>query len=142
MQNTFKVGDKVKVVKFTQSMPQRYHTFINREFLVVWAGGPNRGVEVKDPDSPCNVLFFYNDELELVKDEPAPQEIVSPSQVSQSQEVVSTPKKSIAWAVVNKATGKVEWIRQPRRVARKLAKFQNETSTHVYQVKKIEFNFV
>ena len=92
--------------------------------------------------SNLNGDWFYNNEIELVKDEPTPQEVVSPLQASQSQEVVSTPKKSIAWAVVNKATGKVEWIRQTRRVARKLAKFQNETSTHVYQVKKIEYEFV
>ena len=100
------------------------------------------GVSLDDPDQIALYNFFYFNEIELVKDEPTPQEVVSPSQVSQSQEVVPTPKKSIAWAVVNKATGKVEWIRQTRSTARKLAKFQNETSTHVYQVKKIEFNFV
>ena len=128
MQNTFKVGDKVKVVKFSTNPPERYYDFINREFLVL--GKSNRGTLVEDPDDIFGSIFFYNNELELVKDETTP------------QEVVSTPKKSIAWAVVNKATGKVEWIRQPRRVARKLAKFQNETSTHVYQVKKIEYEFV
>ena len=134
MQNTFKVGDKVKVVRLTHPHCESLKKEIGKEFVVHKSS--SGGI------SNLNGDWFYNNEIELVKDEPTPQEVVSPSQVSQSQEVVSTPKKSIAWAVVNKATGKVEWIRQPRRVARKLAKFQNETSTHVYQVKKIEFNFV
>ena len=134
MQNTFKVGDKVKVVKLNYPHCESLKKEIGKEFVV--HGRSSRGITNQNGD------WFYNNEIELVKDEPAPQEVVSPSQVSQSQEVVSTPKKSIAWAVVNKATGKVEWIRQPRRVARKLAKFQNETSTHVYQVKKIEYEFV
>ena len=134
MQNTFKVGDKVKVVKLTHPHCESLKKEIGKEFVVhtrSWCGISSR-----------NGDWFYNNELELVKDEPTPQEVVSPSQVSQSQEVVPTPKKSIAWAVVNKATGKVEWIRQPRSVARKLAKFQNETSNHLYQVKKIEYDFV
>ena len=134
MQNTFKVGDKVKVVKLTHPHCESLKKEIGKEFVVHTSS--SRGITNQNSD------WFYNDEIELVKDEPTPQEVVSPSQVSQSQEVVPTPKKSIAWAVVNKATGKVEWIRQPRRVARKLAKFQNETSTHVYQVKKIEYEFV
>lgn len=147
MQNTFKVGevsykagDKIRVVELAYAAPSRYQKFIGETFVVVEAG--KDGVSLDDPDQIALYNFFYFNEIELVKDEPTPQEVVSPSQVSQSQEVVPTPKKSIAWAVVNKATGKVEWIRQTRRVARKLAKFQNETSTHVYQVKKIEFNFV
>lgn len=134
MQNTFKVGDKIRVVKLTHPHCESLKKEIGKEFVVHTSSA--RGITNRNDD------WFYNNEIELVKDEPTPQEVVSPSQVSQSQEVVPTPKKSIAWAVVNKATGKVEWIRQTRRVARKLAKFQNETSTHVYQVKKIEFNFV
>ena len=134
MQNTFKVGDKVKVVRLTHPHCESLKKEIGKEFVVHTSSV--RGITNRNDD------WFYNNEIELVKDEPTPQEVVSPSQVSQSQEVVPTPKKSIAWAVVNKATGKVEWIRQPRRVARKLAKFQNETSTHVYQVKKIEYEFV
>lgn len=134
MQNTFKVGDKVKVVRLTHPHCESLKKEIGKEFMVHTRS--SSGISNQNSD------WFYNDEIELVKDETTPQEVVSPSQVSQSQEVVSTPKKSIAWAVVNKATGKVEWIRQTRRVARKLAKFQNETSNHVYQVKKIEFNFV
>lgn len=145
MQNTFKVGDKIKVVKFSTNPPERYFKYIGQVFTVVDVDVVDfgaAGTYTIDPEYDSTYLCFYNNEIELVKDEPAPQEVVSPSQVSQSQEVVPTPKKSIAWAVVNKATGKVEWIRQPRRVARKLAKFQNETSNHVYQVKKIEYEFV
>ena len=140
MQNTFKVGDKFRVVKFSTNPPERYFKYLGQVFTVVDTGADK--TFTIDPEYAFTYLCFYNNEIELVKDETTPQEVVSPSQVSQSQEVVSTPKKSIAWAVVNKATGKVEWIRQPRRVARKLAKFQNETSTHVYQVKKIEYEFV
>ena len=136
MQNTFKVGDKVKVVKLTHPHCESLKKEIGKEFVVHTRS--SRGISNQNGD------WFYNNEIELVKDEPTPQEVVSPSQVSQSQEVVSTAKeqKNHAWAVVNKATGKVEWIRQPRSVARKLAKFQNETSNHLYQVKKIEYDFV
>ena len=140
MQNTFKVGDKFRVVKFSTNPPERYFKYLGQVFTVVEVSATR--IFTINPKCDSAYLCFFNNEIELVKDEPTPQEVVSPSQVSQSQEVVSTPKKSIAWAVVNKATGKVEWIRQPRRVARKLAKFQNETSTHVYQVKKIEYEFV
>lgn len=140
MQNTFKVGDKFRVVKFSTNPPERYFKCLGQVFTVVEVSA-TRTFTI-DPKCDSAYLCFFNNEIELVKDEPAPQEVVSPSQVSQSQEVVSTPKKSIAWAVVNKATGKVEWIRQTRSTARKLAKFQNETSTHVYQVKKIEYEFV
>lgn len=136
----FKIGDKVKVLKLESFVCKEYESFLGQVFTVT--GVFSHGVSTTSPNTSFSGLFFYNDEIELVKDEPTPQEVVSPSQVSQSQEVVSTPKKSIAWAVVNKATGKVEWIRQTRSVARKLAKFQNETSTHVYQVKKIEYEFV
>lgn len=128
MQNTFKVGDKIKVVKFTHSFPSRYKKFIDQEFYVLETG--DDGVSIEDPDKVTSFIFFYNEEIELVKEEPIP------------QEVTPTPKKNHAWAVVDKSSGKVQWIRQTRSVARKLAQFQNETSTHLYQVKKIEFNFV
>ena len=124
MQNTFKVGDKVKVVKLTHPHCESLKKEIGKEFVVHTSS--SRGITNQNSD------WFYNDEIELVKDEPTPQEVVS----------TAKEQKNHAWAVVNKATGKVEWIRQPRRVARKLAKFQNETSTHVYQVKKIEYEFV
>lgn len=128
MQNTFKIGDKIKVVKFTHSFPRRYKKFIDQEFYVIEVGG--KGVSIEDPDKFTSFIFFYNEEIELVKDEPLP------------QEVVSTPKKNHAWAVVDKSTGKVKWIRQTRSVARKLVKIWEESSKGGYQVKKIEYNFV
>ena len=121
MQNTFKVGDKIKVVKFSAKPPERYFKYLGQEFTVADTA-VDRTFTI-DPEDSCRYLCFFNNEIEPVKDEPA-------------------PKENHAWAVVNKATGKVEWIRQTRRVARKLAKFQNETSTQLYQVKKIEYNFV
>jgi len=132
MQNTFKVGDKVKVVKLkSRGTPLSYQGFIDKTFVVNAVSSSKHGVSCyPPPGSIYNNLFFYNEEIELVKDEPI------------IQEVVSTPKKNHAWAIVDKSTGKVQWIRQTRSVARKLAQFQNETSTHLYQVKKIEFNFV
>lgn len=134
MQNTFKVGDKVKVVKLKSSgTPLPYHGFIDQTFVINAVSSSKHGVSCKSPPGSIYTnLFFYNEEIELVKDEPI------------IQEVTPTPKKqkNIAWAVVDKSTGKVQWIRQTRSVARKLAQFQNETSTHLYQVKKIEFNFV
>jgi hypothetical protein len=132
MQNTFKVGDKVKVVKLKSvGTPLSYHEFTDKTFVINAVPSSKHGVSCKPPPGSTYAnLFFYNDEIELVKDEPI------------IQEVVPTPKKNIAWAVVDKGTGKVQWIRQTRSVARKLAQFQNETSTHLYQVKKIEFNFV
>ena len=132
MQNTFKVGDKVKVVKLRSSgTPLPYHGFIDQTFVINAVSSSKHGVSCKPPPGSIYPnLFFYNEEIELVKDEPI------------FQEVVSTPKKNIAWAVVDKSSGKVQWIRQTRSVARKLAQFQNETSTHLYQVKKIEYNFV
>ena len=139
MQNTFKVGDKIKVVKFSTNPPERYFKYLGQEFTVAEVSADK--TFTIDPEYAFTYLCFYNNELELVKEEPTPQVVVSPSQVSQSQEVTK-PVKNHAWAVVNKATGKVEWIRQTRSVARKLAKFQNETSTHLYQVKKIEYAFV
>ena len=132
MQNTFKVGDKVKVVKLRSSgTPLPYHGFIDQTFVINAVSSSKHGVSCNPPPGSIYPnLFFYNEEIELVKDEPI------------FQEVVSTPKKNIAWAVVDKSSGKVQWIRQTRSVARKLAQFQNETSTHLYQVKKIEYNFV
>lgn len=128
MKNTFKIGDKVKVVKFKDFVCKEYESFLGQVFTVTSVG--ERGVSTTSPNRSFSGLFFYNEEIELVKEEPTP------------KEVVPTPKKNIAWAVVDKSTGEVKWIRQPRSVARKLAKFQNETSNHIYQVKKIEFNFV
>ena len=132
MQNTFKVGDKVKVVELRSSgTPLHYHGFIDKTFVINLVSSSKHGVScTPPPGSIYPNLFFYNEEIELVKEEPIP------------QEVTPTPKKNIAWAVVDKSTGKVQWIRQTRSVARKLAQFQNETGTHLYQVKKIEFNFV
>lgn len=185
MQNKFKVGDKVKVVKLTHPHCESLKKEIGKEFVVHTSS--SRGVCNRNSD------WFYNNEIELVKDEPIIQEhtykvggyvkvkklthqyasglydnvVGKKFKVNAVENVAvstvegyyfyfdeiepttpdvitspATPKKNHAWAVVNKATGKVEWIRQTRRVARKLAKFQNETSTHVYQVKKIEYEFV
>lgn len=132
MQNTFKVGDKVKVVKLKSSgTPLSYHELIDQTFVINEVSSSKHGVSCKPPPGSIYTnLFFYNEEIELVKDEPI------------IQEVTPAPKKNHAWAVVDKSSGKVQWIRQTRSVARKLAQFQNETSTHLYQVKKIEFNFV
>ena len=134
MQNTFKVGDKVKVVKLRSSgTPLPYHGFIDQTFVINAVSSSKHGISCKaPPGSIYTNLFFYNEEIELVKDEPIFQEVTA-----------TTPKKkNIAWAVVDKSSGKVQWIRQTRSVARKLAQFQNETSTHLYQVKKIEYDFV
>lgn len=122
-QHNYKVGGYVKVKKLThQYASGLYDNVVGKKFKV------NAVEDVAV--STVEGYYFYFDEIEPA----VPDVITSP--------VTPAPKKSIAWAVVNKATGKVEWIRQPRSVARKLAKFQNETSTHVYQVKKIEYNFV
>lgn len=135
MQNTFKVGDKVKVVKLKSvGTPLSYHEFTDKTFVINAVPSSKHGVSCKPPPGSTYAnLFFYNEEIELVKDEDEP--II--------KEITPTPKKqkNHAWAVVDKSTGKVQWIRQTRSVARKLAQFQNETSTHLYQVKKIEFNF-
>lgn len=129
MKNTFKIGDKVKVVKFKDFVCKEYASFLGQVFTVTAV--QSRGVSTASPIKSFSGLFFYNEEIELVEDTP----------VQEKQEVVPKQQKNHAWAVVNKDTGKVEWIRQTRSVARRLAKFQNETSNPIYQVKKIEFNF-
>ena len=130
MKNTFKIGDKVRVVKFKDFVCKEYASFLGQVFTVkgVFSGG----VTTISPNTSFSGLFFYNEEIELVEDTP----------VQEKQEVAIKQQKNHAWAVVNKDTGKVEWIRQTRRVAHKLAQSQKETSTNIYQVKKIEFNFV
>lgn len=130
MQHNFKVGDKVKVVKLITFSCKEYESFVGQIFTVT--NVLSRGVSTTSPSTAFSGLFFYNGEIELVED----------TTVQENQEVATKQQKNHAWAVVNKGTGKVEWIRQTRSVARKLAQFQNETSTHLYQVKKIEFNFV
>ena len=129
-QQTYKIGDKVKVVKLNTFVCKEYESFIGEVVTVTCV--LSRGVSTTSPSTAFSGLFFYNEEIELVEDTP----------VQEKQEVATKQQKTHAWAVVNKSTGKVEWIRQTRSVARKLAQFQNETSTHLYQVKKIEYNFV
>ena len=120
-QHNYKVGGYVKVKKLThQYASGLYDNVVGKKFKV----NAVENVAV----STVEGYYFYFDEIEPT----TPDVITSPV----------TPKKNHAWAVVNKATGKVEWIRQTRSTARKLAKFQNETSNPVYQVKKIEYNFV
>ena len=122
-QHNYKVGGYVKVKKLThQYASELYDNVAGKKFKI------NAVEDVAV--STVEGYYFYFDEIEPT----TPDVITHPA--------TPTPKKNHAWAVVNKATGKVEWIRQPRRVARKLAKFQNETSNHVYQVKKIEYEFV
>lgn len=130
MKKTFKIGDKVKVVKLNTFTCKEYESFIDQVFTV--KGVLSRGVSTESPIPAFSGLFFYNEEIELVEDTP----------VQEKQEVATKQQKNHAWAVVNKSTDKVEWIRQTRSVARKLAQFQNETSASLYQVKKIEYNFV
>ena len=194
MKNTFKIGDKVRVVKFKDFVCKEYASFLGQVFTVkgVFSGG----VTTISPNTSFSGLFFYNEEIELVEDTPVAKELtykvgdcIKVKKISHpcsedvydalfgnkfsvyevdrfgvltsegyylyfdeielttpdtvSSHVTTIPdKKNIAWAVVDKRTGKVEWIRQTRSVARKLAQSQNETSTNIYQVKKIEFNFV
>lgn len=122
-EHTYKVGGYVKVKKLTHPYASGlYDNVVGKKFKI------NAVEDVAV--STVEGYYFYFDEIEPT----TPDVITSP--------VVPTPKKNHAWAVVDKSTGKVQWIRQTRSVARKLAKFQNETSTYVYQVKKIEFNFV
>jgi len=130
MKNTFKIGDKVRVVKFKDFVCKEYASFLGQVFTVkgVFSGG----VTTISPNTSFSGLFFYNEEIELVEDTP----------VQEKQEVAIKQQKNYAWAVVNKDTGKVEWIRQTRRVARNLVKIWEESSKCGYQVKKIEFNFV
>ena len=120
-QHNYKVGGYVKVKKLThQYASGLYDNVVGKKFKI------NAVEDVAV--STVEGYYFYFDEIEPT----TPDVITSPV----------TPKKNHAWAIVDKSTGKVQWIRQTRSVARKLAQFQNETSTHLYQVKKIEFNFV
>lgn len=128
MQHNFKVGDRIKVVKLKNYVCKEYSSFLGQVFTV--KSVLDHGVSTESPTLSFSALFFYNEEIELVKDD----------QITKN--VTPDETKSHAWAIVNKSTGKVEWIRQTRSVARKLAQFHNETSTRLYQVKKIEYNFV
>lgn len=194
MKKTFKIGDKIKVVKLNTFVCKEYESFIGE--VVTVTGVLSRGVSTTSPSTAFSGLFFYNEEIELVEDDLVANalpyevgncikvkkishpcsdhvydavvgkkfkvkgvdtygvytpegyyfyfdeiELTTPDTVSSHATTVPN-KKNHAWAVVNKGTGKVEWIRQTRSVARKLAQFQNETSAHLYQVKKIEYNFV
>ena len=122
-QHNYKVGGYVKVKKITHQYANGlYDNVIGKKFKI----NAVEDVAVSTVDG----YYFYFDEIEPT----VPDVITSP--------VTPAPKKNHAWAVVDKSTGKVEWIRQTRRVARKLAQFQNETSTHLYQVKKIEYEIV
>lgn len=122
-QHNYKVGGYVKVKKLThQYASGLYDNVVGKKFKI----NAVEDVAVSTVDG----YYFYFNEIETT----VPDVITSP--------VTPAPKKNHAWAVVDKATGKVEWIRQTRRVARKLAQFQNETSTHLYQVKKIEYEIV
>jgi len=124
-QHNYKVGGYVKVKKITHQYANGlYDKVIGKKFKI-------KAVE-DVAVSTVEDYYFYFDEIEPT----TPDVITSP--------VTPAPKKqkNHAWAVVDKSSGKVQWIRQTRSAARKLAQFQNETSTHLYQVKKIEFNFV
>ena len=100
MKNTFKIGDKVKFVKFKNFVCKEYESFLGQVFTVT--GVQSRGVSTASPIRSFSGLFFYNEEIELVEDTP----------VQGKQEVVPKQQKNHAWAVVDKSTGKVEWIRQ------------------------------
>lgn len=128
-QHNFKVGDRVKCVKFTHSFPSRYEKFIGNEFNVVIVS--ENGLSINDPDDPTGTVFLYFDEVELIKDAQTIQDVVN---------VVPSIKKNHAWAVVNKATGEVEWIRMTRRSARSMVAILKDTESN-YKVKKIEYDF-
>ena len=122
-QHNYKVGGYVKVKKLThQYASGLYDNVVGKKFKI----NAVEDVAVSTVDG----YYFYFDEIEPT----VPDVITSP--------VVPTPKKNHAWAVVDKSTGKVKWIRQTRSVARKLVKIWEESSKGGYQVKKIEFNFV
>lgn len=122
-QHNYKVGGYVKVKKLThQYASGLYDNVVGKKFKI------NAVEDVAV--STVEGYYFYFDEIEPT----TPDVITSP--------VTPTPKKNHAWAVVDKSTGKVKWIRQTRSVARKLVKIWEESSKGGYQVKKIEFNFV
>ena len=128
MQHSFKVGDKIKVVKFKNFTCKEYKSFLGQVFTVkgVFSGG----VTTISPNTSFSGLFFYNEEIELVGDTP----------VREKQEVAVKQQKNHAWAVVNKSTGKVEWIRMTRRSARSMVAILKDTENS-YKVKKIQYNF-
>lgn len=126
---TYKIGDKVKVVKLNTITCEEYEPFIGQ--VVTVTGCNSRGVSTTSPSTAFSGLFFYDEEIELVEDTP----------VQEKQEVATKQQKTHAWAVVNKSTDKVEFIRMTRRLARDVAKYWNQAH-NVYQVKKIEYNFV
>lgn len=129
MKKTFKIGDRVKVVKLITFVCKEYESFIDQVFTVT--GVLSRGVSTTSPSTAFSGLFFYDEEIELVEDTP----------VQEKQEVATKQQKNHAWAVVNKSKDKVEFIRLTRKSARDVVKYWNQTH-NVYQVKKIEFNFV
>ena len=101
MQNTFKVGDKVKVVKFTHSFPSRYKEFIDQEFYVIQAA--REGVSIEDPDKVTSFIFLYNEEIELVKEAPKKKK--------------PKPEGNFAWGVFL-ANGKLDKVFKTREEAR------------------------
>lgn len=129
MKKTFKIGDRVKVVKLITFACEEYESFIGE--VVTVTGCNSRGVSTTSPSTALSGLFLYNEEIELVEDTP----------VQEKQEVSTKQQKTHAWAVVNKSKDKVEFIRMTRKSARDVAKYWNQAH-NVYQVKKIEFNFV
>lgn len=132
MQHNFKVGDRIKVVKLNPTgTPSEYNDFVGKTFEIVTVS--EHGVSCNAPrwNVIFNKLFFYNEEIKLVENRP----------VQEKQEVAAKQHKNHAWAVVNKGTGKVEWIRMTRRSARGMAALAKDTENK-YKVKKIEYNFV
>lgn len=130
MQHNFKVGDKVKVVKLNTYLAcKEYKSFVGQIFTIT--NVLSRGVSTTSPSTDFSGLFFYNEEIELVEDTP----------VQEKQEVAAKQHKNHAWAVVNKGTGKVEWIRMTRRSARSMVAILKDTESN-YKVKKIEYDFV
>lgn len=133
MQHNFKVGDRIKVVKLNPTgTPSEYNDFVGKTFEIVKVSG--HGVSCNAPRGNVifSMLFFYNEEIELVENRP----------VQEKQEVVpEQQQKNHAWAIVNKATGEVEWIRMTRRSARSMAALAKDTENN-YKVKKIEYDFV
>lgn len=191
-QQTYKIGDKVKVVKLITFSCKEYESFVGQVFTVT--GVLSRGVSTTSPNTSFSGLFFYDEEIELVEDTPVAKELTykvgdcievkkiphpcsedpydavigkkfsvcevnsfgvltsegyyfyfdeieltTPDTVS-SRLTTIPDKKNHAWAVVNKDTGSVEFIRMTRKSARDVASYWNQARSR-YQVKKIEFNF-
>lgn len=128
-QQTYKIGNKVKVVKLNTFVCEEYESFIGQ--VVTVTGINSRGVSTTSPSTAFSGLFLYDEEIELVED----------TTVQEKQEVATKQQKTHAWAVVNKSKDKVEFIRMTRKLARDVTKYWNQAH-NVYQVKKIEFDFV